>query len=377
MRKLFRKAHLWLSVPFGLIISIVCFSGAMLVFEKEIMEIIDREMYFTDGYSGGQAAGFAVSVDQAARIVSESLPDEVMVTGVTVFSDPQRAWQVNLSKPKRAAVYVDQYTGEIKGRYERSGFFSVMFRMHRWLLDSMKPGETVFWGKIMVGASTLMFVFVLVSGIVIWWPRTFKALKMRLKISVGKGWKRFWYDLHVTGGMYVVVFLLAMALTGLTWSFKWYRTGFYRVFGVEMTQNPGHGGKSGHPGDTGDGSGRSGAETLSVQDIWHDVYGQLAESNPDFSMITVSDGSASVSFDRAGNSRAADRYSFDRSDGQITGVSLYRDSEKTAKIRGWIYSVHVGNWGGLLTRILSFVAAMVGATLPLTGYWLWLKRILK
>ena len=66
------------------------------------------------------------------------LPDSVSVTGINVFSDPERAWQVNLSKPRRAFMYVDQYTGEIKGKYERPAFFVTMFRLHRWLLDSMK-----------------------------------------------------------------------------------------------------------------------------------------------------------------------------------------------------------------------------------------------
>lgn len=98
--------------------------------------------------------------------------------------------------------------------------------MHRWLLDSMKQDGGIFWGKMIVGTSTLMFVFVLISGVVVWWPRTRKALKNSLKIVANKGWRRFWYDLHVAGGMYALVFLLAMALTGLTWSFQWYRTGF-------------------------------------------------------------------------------------------------------------------------------------------------------
>lgn len=99
----------------------------------------------------------------------------------------------------------------------------------------MKPGnDGIFWGKMIVGVSTLSLVFVLISGIVIWWPRTRKSLKNSLKITATKGWKRFWYDLHVAGGMYALIFLLAMALTGLTWSFPWYRTAFYKVFGVEM-----------------------------------------------------------------------------------------------------------------------------------------------
>lgn len=63
-----------------------------------------------------------------------------------------------------------------------------MFRMHRWLLDSMNPGnEGIFWGKMIVGVSTLLLVFVLISGIVIWWPRTRKALKNSLKITATKG----------------------------------------------------------------------------------------------------------------------------------------------------------------------------------------------
>ena len=173
------------------------------------------------------------------------MPDSVSVTGVTASSAPERAWQVNLSKPRRASVYVDQYTGEVKGRYERAPFFMTMFRLHRWLLDSMKPDGSIFWGKMIVGTATLMLVFVLLSGVVIWWPRTKKALKNSLKIVAGKGWRRFWYDLHVAGGMYTLIFLLAMALTGLTWSFSWYRTGFYKVFGVETMQGGGGHGASG------------------------------------------------------------------------------------------------------------------------------------
>ena len=61
--------------------------------------------------------------------------------------------------------------------------------------------------------------------------------------------------------------------------------------------------------------------------------------------------------------------------GKIDEVVLYKDAEKVGKIRGWIYSVHVGSWGGMLTRLLTFIAALIGATLPLTGYYLWIKRI--
>lgn len=397
MRKIFRNIHLWLSVPFGILITLICFSGAALVFEKEVMELCHRELYFVK-----KVEAAPLPMEQLMTKVAATLPDSISVTGVNISSDSERAYQVTLSKPRRASMYVDQYTGKIMGKYERAPFFNFMFRMHRWLLDSMKQDGGIFWGKMIVGTSTLMFVFVLISGVVVWWPRTRKALKNSLKIVANKGWRRFWYDLHVAGGMYALVFLLAMALTGLTWSFQWYRTGFYKTFGVEVQPSMGHGnaaanatakggkreespeGRSGRPGNRGEKPEGRGEHSESREGRkrspytnWQQVYEQLAEANPDYKLISVSDGSASVALPRFGNQRGIDRYKFNPRNGEITETTLYKDLDNSGKIRGWIYSVHVGSWGGMLTRILTFIAALVGASLPLTGYYLWIRRLMK
>lgn len=387
MRKIFRNIHLWLSVPFGILITLICFSGAALVFEKEVMELCHRELYFVK-----KVEAAPLPMEQLMTKVAATLPDSISVTGVNISSDPERAYQVTLSKPRRASMYVDQYTGKIMGKYERAPFFNFMFRMHRWLLDSMKQDGGIFWGKMIVGTSTLMFMFVLISGVVVWWPRTRKALKNSLKIVANKGWRRFWYDLHVAGGMYALVFLLAMALTGLTWSFQWYRTGFYKTFGVEVQPSMGHGnaaanatakggkreespeGRSGRPEGR---SRRPEGRKHSPYANWQQVYEQLAEANPDYKLISVSDGSASIALPRFGNQRGTDRYKFNPRNGEITETTLYKDLDNSGKIRGWIYSVHVGSWGGMLTRILTFIAALVGASLPLTGYYLWIRRLMK
>lgn len=399
MKKIFRKIHLWLSVPFGLIITLVCFSGAMLVFENEVNEWFRRDLYYVETVKESP-----LPMDKLLEKVATTLPDSVSVTGVSISSDPGRAYQVSLSKPRRASLYVDQYTGEVKGKSERSGFFMFMFRMHRWLLDSMNPGnEGIFWGKMIVGVSTLLLVFVLISGIVIWWPRTRKALKNSLKITATKGWKRFWYDLHVAGGMYALIFLLAMALTGLTWSFPWYRTAFYKVFGVEVQQRAAQGDeqksdaqkrdtklaahrekkREGNEVRKGERSRRpenNHSDMYSVTSpfvYWQEIYDKLRRQNPEYKQISISSGTASVSFNRFGNQRASDRYSFNTDNGEFTETSLYQHQDKSGKIRGWIYSVHVGNWGGMFTRILTFIAALLGAALPLTGYYLWIKRLIK
>lgn len=394
MKKIFRQIHLWLSIPFGLIITVICFSGAALVFENEIMELCRHDFYYVS-----KVEETPLPAGELVQKVVATLPDSISVTGISISSDPAKAYQVNLSKPRRASVYIDQYTGEIKGKYERAPFFTTMFKLHRWLLDSMKPDGGIFWGKMIVGVSTLMFVFVLISGIIIWIPRNAKALKNSLKISVNKGWRRFWYDLHIAGGLYTFIFLLALSLTGLTWSFSWYRTGFFKVFGVEMQEKGelrmenGEGKKrdmkekerSEKEGENRKGRNQRKGETQSLLPskfsplpspyaLWQKVYEQLKVQNPDYKQITVSNGTANVSFNRFGNQRASDRYSFNPRNGEITEATLYKDLDNSGKIRGWIFSVHVGSWGGMFTRILSFIASLLGATLPLTGYYLWIKK---
>ena len=358
MKRLFKKLHLWLSIPVGLIISTTCFSGAMLIFEKEITALCINTTV--------DAKEKILPIDTLAGIVAENIPNGVEVTGVTITNDPNKAYTVNISKPHHAGIYIDQYTGEIMGKKERLPFFNVMLRLHRWFMDDA-PRNGGTWGRPLVGVSTIIFVFILITGFAIWLPHNKKLLKNRVKIVSNKGWRRFWYDLHVAGGFYALILLLAMALTGLTWSFQWYRNSFYNIFGVETAKSATNNDKKSTK------KGEKKERELSFTH-WQAVVDKIAQENPDYKQISVSSGSATVATESFGNQRASDKYTFDVKTGEITDRIVYENSKPQDKMKGWIYSVHVGSWGGLLTRILYFLVAMLGASLPLTGYYLWIKR---
>lgn len=371
MKKTFRKIHLWLAVPFGLIITIICFTGALLVFEDQVTQLTNRHLYYVES-PGSQPLPVGTLVEK----VESQLTKGATITGVTIYPQPDRSYQVNLSAPKGAAVYIDPYTGEVLGQSQRTPFFRTVFMLHRWLLDSQPADGGIFWGKRITGISTLLFVIILLSGIVIWWPRSRKGLKNGIQIALRKGKTCFWHDLHAAGGIYVLLLVLVMALTGLTWSFDWYKNAFYTLFGVE-TAAPA---KSSAPKGQAAPGPQPGTTTEATAPVtpfacWQQVYDQVAAENPDRLKIEITDGTASVSNNRYGNIRGTDRYTFDPQSGQITGASLYKDTGNSGKIRGWIYSVHTGAWGGNLTRIIWFLAALLGATLPLTGYYLWIKRL--
>ena len=479
MRNFFRKFHLWVSVPFGIVITITCFTGALLMFEDEITALCRDDV--TSVTPAGEPLPLGVLVER----VEAELPSDVDVKEIVVPDSRDEAYKVNLSKPKRSAVYVNQYTGEITGKDERLPFFQTVFRLHRWLMDSNPGDGKVFWGRMIVGTSTLAFVVILITGLVIWWPRNRKMLKNRLQIVVKKGKNRFWHDLHVAGGFYALLLLLVMALTGLTWSFEWYRNGVYDMLGanggkkttivsgkkesaaVEVIQQecPGNCSACTLPvcvyssesanneaatvvieqgcAAQWDADAVSGATTVAdtkyvdsetihsinsvdavtaATDIdvvtaatdvdavsaatdvdavtdatnvvdgnssvtpvatqsrsteytawqvaFEDVKGRVSQ----YKTMTVSAGTISVQLGGCGNVRATDKYTFNKK-GEITDVQLYEDSAAQNKVSGWIYSLHIGVWGGWVGRILAFLAALLGATLPITGYYFWIKRL--
>ena len=242
-------------------------------------------------------------------------------------------------------------------------------------------------------------------------------MKNRLKIKANAGWYRFFYDLHVAGGFYSTLLLLVLTLTGLTWSFGWYRDAFYTAFGVETTQpqahapapsaqqeqpedkKPGERGRGergsddrgandrpagekregnrergGHPERSGSSERKERQQKRTDYTVWANVLSDLQHRYPAYNSITIQDGSASVSAARYGNTRGSDRYTFDATTGQITDIQLYKDLPKSGKIRGWIYSVHAGTWGGMTTKILSCLVSFLGAVFAITGYYFWIKK---
>ncbi|MCD7978818.1 MAG: PepSY domain-containing protein [Tannerellaceae bacterium] len=427
MKKIFSKLHLWLSIPFGIFISVLCLTGGLLIFETEIQQVTNPSRFYVK-----EVKEAPIPLQELIPMVQKQLPDTVSVSSVTFPATPDRTYRMGMTNMGRTSLIVDPYTGEIVETvtpYAKGNFFSGVRRLHRWFMYPMQRDKTN-WGKMLTGTSTLIFVFILITGIVIWVPKSVKMLKRRLKIKVGGGNFRFWYDLHLAGGIYTALLLLVMALTGLTWSFQWYRNGFYKVFGVEVTQSAGHtpaapaqqnkdaqassgrvsgegeeragrgeGERGGRPERTpseegsekreegqearrGAGQERSGSEGRSGRGgergpnyaVWTEVYNQLAEQYPNYKTISVQSGSATVSAATMGNTRASDRYTFDNRTGEITGAQLYKDNPKPNKMRGWIYAVHVGSWGGLFTRILYLIACLVGTCLPFTGYYFYLKK---
>ena len=358
--KIFKKIHLWLSVPFGIVISIICLTGGIMVFRSEIEELTHPSLYHAE-YTGSDP----LPLDSLVSLMSAHYEHPVSVRDVSISNNRNKAYKIRLGAPEKTTIYVDQYSGKINGEYERCQFFSTMFRLHRWLLGS-RPEEGIFWGKMIIGVSTIAFALILISGLVIWWPKNLQKLKKRLSISCTKGAGRFFHDLHVSAGFYFTIILLASALTGLTWSFTWYKDAFYGILSPATQKTEKAPQKSGVKK----------GKTVARYENWEKALQTVKTENPGFYRISAYNGTIDLDRSSWGSTRDIDTYSFDNATGEITDIAYYKDMDRDRKVRGWVYTLHVGAWGGIFGKTVTLLAMLIGASLPFTGYYLWIKKII-
>lgn len=208
----------------GIILSVICFTGATLVFEKEITQWLNPHIYKV---SIPEKSAALLTPSELVACLKTQVADSLRLSALQYGGTANEPVMVTFQNVSRKSLSVNLYTGEVNGWTKSYPFFQTMRKLHRWLLNPPLQKGAYSTGKVIVGISTLLMVVILVSGLVIWWPRSRKALRNRLQVSCTKGWRRFWYDSHVTLGFYSTLFLLVMALTGLTWSFGWYRSFAY------------------------------------------------------------------------------------------------------------------------------------------------------
>ena len=225
MKFFFRTIHLFLSLVSGIFIMMACFTGSILVFEEDLQHSIYHDRYFVQ-----QQGELQLPVRSVLANLKKEFP-EAKVSGVKIHSDPSRNLEIAVSlpgkdgksDPQKLTAFADPYTGRVVEFYSYAdSFFSTVEDMHRRLL-----GTDI--GKLIMGTSTLLFLFIMITGVILWWPKTKAMLKQHSSIKWKANWKRLAYDFHHALGIYTVIFLFIFAFTALAWSFQWFNDGIYKV----------------------------------------------------------------------------------------------------------------------------------------------------
>jgi uncharacterized iron-regulated membrane protein len=395
-RKFSNDIHLWLGIASGLVLFVVCLTGTILTFEKEIVEWADAERYEV----AVSANATPIPVDQLVTTTEQNLKGKV--TGIEIPKAKDAVYRFTVKekegkaakgagpkaekagkpgKPEKGGkpgqgggggggktYLINPYTGEVTGTTKSSTaeFFSTTMGLHRWLLlqDS--------GGKIIVGVATIIFFFLLISGIVLWWPLKLRNWKQGFKIKFSANWKRVNHDLHNTLGFYAFLVLLIMTLTGLCWSFAWYKTGVSNLLGDEVFKQRK---EQPMPSDPANAGGKISLATLIAATDKHFTY----EGNYRLRFPADSVGSYVVNKTRSGFFvlTAADKIQFDQYTGAILKTERFSDKPFNEQVASSVRSLHLGDIYGTLSKIIYFLACLFATTLPVTGTIIWINKLRK
>lgn len=192
MRAVLLKLHLVLALAAGVVITSLGVTGSIMAFEPEIDYLQHR------GLMHVTPSGSAHTLAEIAAAVEHANPG-VRITAFTIGPTPSRATAV--STP-RGQVYVNPYTLDVLGvRPTGPDWLADVHQMHLRLLTT--------WGRPFVNWSGVTMVFLLASGLYLWW------LARRVSVTTGRSAFRTWFDLHNTVGVFSLAFLLMLSLTGV------------------------------------------------------------------------------------------------------------------------------------------------------------------
>ena len=359
MRKIIRKIHTYLAIPIGIFIFILCITGAILVFQTEIKQMQNPGFYKLDKES---IAGKSVlPLQELIPKVNAQLKDN-SVKEVTMYNESDQTYRISLSEGFREVAFVNPYTAEVIGQEKPSdSFFMKIMSLHRWLMDSSRS-----WGPAITSWSTVGFIVLLITGFFY----LKKKYKGNYKIVTRKGNKRLIFDLHNALGNYAFLLLLILALTGLMWSFTPYRNAVFYLFGdrTVTTESKGHG----------KGGGREGKGEKEKKEInyanWDIALNNFKPISSHYDFVKIGESSISAHPNNTYRPRVTDEYGYNPKNGDLTTTTLFESKPIGNRVMLWAYSLHVGDYWGVWSKILTCIASLIGASLPITGYYLWLKK---
>lgn len=344
-KKTIRSLHLFLGLLSGLVVFIVALSGSIYAFEKEIRSVIHRDLYTCH-----QPGNTRLSMDDLLDTVRTKYKGQ-KIRNVQVFAEPDRNIQVNLKN--KTAVFVNPYTGSIAGDFNQDKeVLGIVLQLHRRLL----LGEA---GEAITGASALVFFVMLVSGIILWWPRSARSLKHKTRLSFRFGPRRALFDLHNVAGFYASWILLFTVLSGLVMSYKWAEKTMFSLAGSKKDERK----FKSAPLAT-----RAGLEGIAAK------YGQLYPGKQKtFVLPEDSSGTIRISvlLDASGFYNQVDHFFVDQYSGDEVHAKKFSEQNAGERLRATTYNIHTGKVFGLFGEIVVFFAGLIAASLPVTGFLLW------
>jgi uncharacterized iron-regulated membrane protein len=353
----------------GVVIFIMCVTGALLAFERQTIE-----------WSESDARYVAVSNEpklEAAEVLAKVLEakPEAKPASIAIKSDPGAAWEISLGRD--GVVFADPYTGAITGESNKK-VRNVMSSLREWHRYVALSGDQQPAGKAITGAGNLLFLFLAISGIYIWFPRNlvWKAVKPVIWFRGGQRGKARNFNWHNTIGFWTSLFLIIFTLTATVISYQWASNLLYTLTENEVPAP--QGGQGGQQPQQ--------AEAFTIPAALNTAWARSEQRSTTWKSISLrlpANESSVFTIDEGiyWNIFGRSTLTVDTATAEVKKWDPYGERNSAVQLRSWFRFTHTGETGGIVGQIIGLIACVGGAFLVWTGFSLafrrfgnWLKR---
>lgn len=370
LRKIWFQAHWLLGITAGVVLALMGVTGATLSFETELLRALNPGLMSVPA----QDAPMLTPPQLLARIAAAE-PQRSVGT-ISVSNLPGRAARVGFlgtpregaprgpgGRPRMDVFFADPYTGALLGHEDAlRGHDTLHFfeDVHRRLA----AGDV---GKAITGASTVILIVLAGSGLYLRWPRRWKSLDAWFSVRWRLRKAPFLKSLHEVIGTWLLLPVLLVALTGLWWSYEWYRNGLLALTNSPPQQRPAMR-EAGTPPAT---------------------PGELDLAWQGFLRATASSGYSSATFNlpaagqdlvvnyldrEPAHERANNRLTLSLADASVKAHERYRDKPAGQQLTSSVFVLHKGSYFGLAGTLVMLLASLAMPLFAITGWMLYLQR---
>jgi uncharacterized iron-regulated membrane protein len=366
LRKLFFWLHLTAGVTAGVIILLMSVTGVLLTYERQLTEWANADLKVTPSANETRLP-LGVLLAKAAEGRDGPAP-----SGAVWKADATAAVVVNFGR--EGWVYVNPYTGAVLGEGAKGlrEFFQFTTELHRWLA---LQGEQRPLGKGITGACNLAFLFLVLSGIYLWSPRSWrwKSVKAVLFFEPKLRGKMRDFNWHNVLGFWASIPLVIIVASGSVMSYPWANDLLFRAAGSQPPPRPAVA-TPGLPAGGGEQreGGRGGATNLDAVSALAD---RTAQYTANWRSITLRLPNTFV-IEQSHRGRPDQKVTlkFDVKTGALTGEETFASLDRGRQWRLWSRWLHTGEAGGILGQTIAGLASAAGAFLVVTGLGLAARR---
>lgn len=357
--------HLIVGSVAGVVILIMSATGVLLTYERQIVEWADARYTVSDSKSSNR-----LSTDELLNIVRTKHPEEhhFFLRWVNTKGAAVPVWAGN------HAYLIDRYTGTIlrQGPGKLAEFFRTVTLIHRWFSLEGKNRKIA---KSITAYSNLLFVFLILSGLYLWFPRRLSTSLFKRHIFLNtkpKNAKARDFNWHHVFGFWAMLPLFVISITATIFHFTWANSALYGVYGEEVPT------RTEHPELDRLIDGKQSYESLFSKAIDHADQNGGTDWYSMWMEVGEVEGEVRFFIDRSIGRRPSLAYSLylDINSGEVLRSKKQSDWSKGDQAWDIVRYLHTGEVFGFIGQTIAGLASLAACLLVYTGLALSWRRLI-